>query len=109
RIRGYTSPHRDLFAYLSMRVGESVPAAMLRVLTGDAVHTERRARELRDLGLDVEAARSGGADAYVLRSVQPSLDEGSWNIVRLNIQGDRTLSVPDRDELIAAIGASPRE
>jgi hypothetical protein len=42
---------------------------MLRVVTGDSVHTERRVRELRELGLDVQTSKDSGYDYYTLGSL----------------------------------------
>src|SRR5262245_3078693 len=47
KVRRFVTVHAVLLAYLVRRVGEEVSADELRVLTRDAVHTERRARELR--------------------------------------------------------------
>src|SRR5689334_15870865 len=52
-LRGFGAVHDLIFAYLKHRVGQDVSADELRMLTGDAVHTERRARDLRVLGLQL--------------------------------------------------------
>jgi hypothetical protein len=64
--------HGPLYAYLAAHVGEAVPAWRLRVLTAEQKETERRVRELRDLGLDVEAS----AETFTLRSLDPAIDAG---------------------------------
>jgi hypothetical protein len=106
RVKGYGGVHQQLFAYLSRRAGKSVSAPELRVITGDAVHTERRVRELRDLGFEVIASHSGGADAYRLVSTTPDFNKGALQIARLNIKSDRTLSNPERDALLESIGVT---
>lgn len=106
RVKGYGGVHQQLFAYLSRRAGKSVSAPELRVITGDAVHTERRVRELRDLGFEVIAFHSGGTDAYRLVSTTPDANKGALQIARLNIKSDRALSTPERDALLDAIGVS---
>lgn len=62
--------HEELFATLLRRLGQPVTAALLRVVTREAVHTERRTRELRELGLDIVTSREGGNDVYTLRSLE---------------------------------------
>ena len=61
--------HKELFAILLQRQGTPVQAALLRVVTGDSVHTERRLRELRELGLDVQNSKESGYDYYTLGSL----------------------------------------
>ena len=58
--------HRTLFCLLAERRGEPVPADYLRVVAADAVHAERRVRELREIGLNVVAAKAQGYDSYTL-------------------------------------------
>lgn len=59
-VTGFGSAHRRLFGYLSEREERDVPIEELRLLTRDAVHTERRLRELRDLGAVVAMSEVGG-------------------------------------------------
>jgi hypothetical protein len=64
--------HRLIFSYLLSREDSGADNEVLRVLTGDAVHTERRLRELREAGLKIAAAKRGGTSVYVLdRSALP--------------------------------------
>jgi hypothetical protein len=104
RVRGYASPHRELFAYLSLFVGRPVPAAALRIITADAVHTERRARELRDLGLHLDAVRTGGADVYMLHSVDPNLAAAARVVIGHNLKDDKGLDSQPRQRYLAALG-----
>ncbi|MFD7451564.1 hypothetical protein [Kitasatospora sp. NPDC059827] len=62
--------HEELFSMLLRRFKQPVSAALLRVVTRDSVHTERRTRELRELGLDIVPSREGGSDVYTLRSLE---------------------------------------
>lgn len=103
RVRGYISPHRELFAYLSLFVDKPVPASVLRIITADAVHTERRARELRDLGLQLDAEKTGGADVYVLRSLEPDVTSAAQALVKKNIENDKRLESAHRKELLAVL------
>ncbi|WP_067818837.1 hypothetical protein [Actinomadura kijaniata] len=61
--------HEKLFLILLQRQGTEVPAALLRIVSGDSVHTERRVRELRELGLDIRTRKAAGADTYLLGSL----------------------------------------
>jgi hypothetical protein len=61
--------HEELFRVLLERQGTPVQAALLRVVTGDSVHTERRLRELRELGLDIRTSKESGYDYYTLGSL----------------------------------------
>ncbi|TCC29069.1 hypothetical protein [Kribbella speibonae] len=72
-VGGYTAPHPDAYAVLASRLGEPVPAWRLRLLSGDKIHTERRTRELRDLGFDVEVTGSQDNQMYCLTSLEPNL------------------------------------
>jgi hypothetical protein len=65
-LKRYGHTHRKLYEYLWQHRGRSVTAARLRVLTGDQVHTERRVRELRDIGLRIDAVRRSGQNVYEL-------------------------------------------
>lgn len=104
RVAGYRTPHRELYAYLTLFVGQPIPSAVLRIITADAVHTERRARELRDLGLRLEATSSGGSDVYVLRSPDPDLQAGSLKVTALNIRDDKKIDDATREKYWSALG-----
>ena len=60
--------HEHLFSLLQENLSEPIEAAKLRIVTADGVHTERRTRELRELGMDVDWYKKDGIDLYVLRS-----------------------------------------
>ncbi|MEV5576628.1 hypothetical protein AB0L06_41925 [Spirillospora sp. NPDC052269] len=66
----YGSPlYEKLFLILLQRQGSEVPADLLRLVTQDSVHTERRVRELRELGLDIRTRKVAGANTYRLDSL----------------------------------------
>lgn len=85
RIRGFNEVHALLYAMLWLNQGKPVTTDRLRILTADAGQTERRTRELRDLGLTIEAVQSGSQDVYVLRSIVPDADEGAKEQIRRNL------------------------
>ena len=62
--------HEELFTILLKRIGTTVPAALLRVVTADSVHTERRTRELRELGFDIDSFSESSIDVYRLNSLE---------------------------------------
>jgi hypothetical protein len=103
RIRGFGRTHALIYAMLWLNQGKPVTADRLRVLTADAVHTERRTRELRELGLTIDAAQPGGQDAYLLRSRTPDVDAGAREQVRQNLMEAKNLPADQRQALIAKL------
>lgn len=104
RVRGYGDTHARLLAYLVHHQNQEVPAAELRLLTRDAVHTERRTRELRDLGFKLDALHTSGRDVYVLRDANPDISTAARELVRRNILADRDLSGAHATELLHEAG-----
>lgn len=91
RVTGYQSPHPLLYAYLATNVGVPVPGWRLRVLTGDQVHTERRIRDFRDLGLPVTEMD----EAYTLGSREPDLDDAVRRQMANKIRANSRLGTSD--------------
>jgi hypothetical protein len=104
-VGGYKGIHPILLEYLSQHVGEPVRSSKLRVLTSDQTHTERRVRDLRDLGFAVEWKKSAGEDQYELRHLEPDLDKAARLHVRRNIVKDKSLDQRQKDELLAIVDA----
>ncbi len=104
KVRGYGESHARLLAYLVQRAGTDVAAGELRMLTGDAVHTERRTRELRDLGFLLDALHIAGNDVYLLRSPEPDLEAASAYLVAKNVKADRSLTKSDAAEILRSAG-----
>ncbi|KQO97674.1 hypothetical protein [Leifsonia sp. Leaf264] len=102
-VRGYGRTHALLYAYLCARQGEEVSVDELRVLTGDAIHTERRTRELRGLGLRIDAYSNGGLSIYLLRDSHPAAHQGALVQVKRNIREDKTVDEQDRRRLLASL------
>jgi hypothetical protein len=103
-VRGYTSVQPILLQYLAQHAGNPVRSSKLRVLTADQIHTERRVRDLRDLGFQVEWKKVSDDDQYVLVSVEPNLDIATALQARKNVRGDRKLSKQEKDRFLSAIG-----
>jgi len=99
-VRGYATVHALLLEYLASHRGEPVAASRLRVLVGDQVHTERRVRELRDLGFPVTWKRVAGEDQYVLETADPDLDQAARSQLALNIRADKHLSKDARGSFL---------
>jgi hypothetical protein len=62
--------HEELFCVLHQRIGQEVPGSLLRTVTADSIHTERRIRELRELGFPIASSESEGIDFYMLTSTE---------------------------------------
>lgn len=100
RVRSFSASHRIILGYLRLNVGAPVTAATLRMINREQVHTERRTRELRTLGFDLEATRTAGHEAYVLRSPLPNAALGALRQIEHRIREDRDLNESEREELL---------
>ena len=87
-VRGYTGVHTVLLRYLQRNDGNFVSADRLRVLTEDQVHTERRVRELRDLGFRIDAQKISGQNQYRLSDLSPDLLIGGRYQLRRNLESE---------------------
>ncbi|MEU9380234.1 hypothetical protein AB0D38_04170 [Streptomyces sp. NPDC048279] len=58
--------HELLFMILLRSLGDRVDSDRLRLATRDNVHTERRTRELRELGFNIVTSESDGGQFYTL-------------------------------------------
>ena len=106
-VRDYSETHLLLLGYLFQRVGGHVSAARLRILTGEQVHTERRVRELRDLGYQIRAERAAGEQQYILVTDQPNLEYAALAQLRLNVKDSRTLGAAQKKDLLTMLEDSP--
>jgi len=95
-LEGYSGVHPILLEYLARHIGDSVPASRLRVFTGDQVHTERRVRELRDLGFSIAWESIGDEQQYSLLSTDADLDEAARFRLEHNLKGDRALNATEK-------------
>jgi hypothetical protein len=103
-VHGYKSVQPILLQYLAQHAGNPVKGSKLRILTGDQIHTERRVRDLRDLGFQVTWKKVADEDQYVLASVEPDLAGAAALQVRKNIKEDKKLSKQERDNLLNSLG-----
>jgi biotin operon repressor len=94
--------HEELFALLLQRRGAPVPAALLRIVTGDSIHTERRIRELRELGFDIRSSKENGHDLYTLDTLD--IDTSFIPTIVGNIvKKDRSLPEAEQQALLERI------
>jgi hypothetical protein len=91
-FRRYTTPHPDIYALLASKVGEPIPGWRIRLLSGDKIHTERRTRELRDLGLEIEVNERDDESTYCLVSLDADLRYGAAFQLRENALRSKKLS-----------------
>ena len=101
-ITGFGSTHRRLFGYLSARMGLEVPLEELRLITGDAVHTERRLRELRDLGAEITMSEGGGLRSCRMR-LPDNMADASYQWIVRRIGADHNLTELDRRLLLDSL------
>jgi hypothetical protein len=94
--------HEELFSVLLQRKGVDVEAALLRVVTADSVHTERRVRELRELGMDITSHQVNETDYYVLRSLE--LDHRLINSIIKNTAKRKKYRAMPKKKLFAVLG-----
>ena len=106
-VHGYTSVHPILLQYLSQHLGNPVRSSKLRILTADQIHTERRVRDLRELGFDVEWKKVSDEDQYVLASIEPDLDKAAAVQVRKNIRKDKKFDKTEKERLLRLLGPAP--
>lgn len=102
-VHGYKSVQPVLLQYLAQHVGNPVRSSKLRVLTADQIHTERRVRDLRELGFDVEWKKVADEDQYVLKSVEPNLGAAGVLQVRKNIKDDKKLPRQEKERLLSIV------
>lgn len=102
KVRGYRGIHGVLAEYLSRNAGTPVTGSLLRLLSGDQVHTERRIRELRDLGYQLKAERVAGEDIYVL-DVPADVAGGALLQLKKNVRDDRKATEAEKAGLLAEL------
>jgi hypothetical protein len=108
-VHGYTSVQPILLEYLAQHAGNPVRSSKLRILTGDQIHTERRVRDLRELGFDVEWKKVSDDDQYVLSTVEADIGRAAAIQLRKNIRDDKKIAKAERDSLLAVLGPEPDE
>lgn len=101
-VRYGSRVHEELFSILLQRKGKDVEAALLRVATADSVHTERRVRELRELGLDITTRKINDIDHYKLNSLE--LDYKFINSIIKNTAKSKNYAAMSKNALLEILG-----
>ncbi|MFD7750631.1 PIN-like domain-containing protein [Streptomyces sp. NPDC059757] len=94
--------HELFFSLLLQRLGEDVPVVLFQALSDHGIHTERRIRELRELGMDIESTRTEYGMTYRLNSLEID-PAAAKSIVRRNISMNKSLSLSKREALLAEL------
>ena len=108
KVAGYNETHEMLYAYLSRSAGKSVAGSDLKMITGEQANTERRIRDLRDLGYSISVYMSSGEAYYTLESTTPDLASATAAQLRHSIKGDKTLSASlarDYETIVSGSGS----
>ncbi|MEV5162848.1 hypothetical protein [Streptomyces sp. NPDC053728] len=98
-----TVANQDLFGLLYEHIGKPVETTVLRAINADDIHTERRIRELRELGLRIDSVKRDGVGCYLLTSLDLDPDQTK----ALVMKAIKKPSVPEaeQEKLIAALDA----
>ncbi|OPG04678.1 hypothetical protein B1R27_24315 [Streptomyces sp. GKU 895] len=97
-----TKANEELFAVLHRGLGSPVDNALLRAINADDVHTERRIRELRELGLDITSTTVNGRQHYTLGSLELDGSRIRELVVKA-IGKSKVLSEKEKDEMSARL------
>lgn len=84
KVKRYGWTHRACLELLAQNVGKWVSGARLRIVLRDQVHAERRMRELRELGFQIENRQKEGRSYYELLSLEPDLDKAAHYFIKLS-------------------------
>ncbi|WP_030370846.1 hypothetical protein [Streptomyces rimosus] len=96
--------HEVLFMLLVRNLGAPVDNALLRTSTQDSIHTERRTRELRELGLRIVSSEQEGVQYYTLSSLDTDLSVIP-GLVAKNVRKSTSLPAGEKSRLVALLGA----
>jgi hypothetical protein len=100
KMRNYSATHRILLAYLVRNVGKPVPFAILKMINQEQSETARRTRELRTLGFDIEAVRTGGQNSYTLKASRPDIHLAVRHQIAHQIREDKSLTQQQQIQLL---------
>lgn len=77
-----TVANQDLFGLLYEHMGKPVETTILRAINADDIHTERRIRELRELGLRIDSVKHDGVGCYLLTSLNLDPDQTKALVIK---------------------------
>ncbi|MFH9004567.1 hypothetical protein ACH4E5_15155 [Streptomyces afghaniensis] len=95
-----TTANEELFAVLHQEIGSPVDSARLRTVNADDIHTERRIRELRELGLDITSTKVDGNQYYILGSLELDSTRIRELVIKA-IRNSKALSKHQKEELVS--------
>ncbi|WP_330295475.1 hypothetical protein [Streptomyces sp. NBC_00503] len=98
-----TVANQDLFGLLHEHMGKPVGTDVLRAINADDIHTERRIRELRELGLRIDSVKRDGAGCYLLVSLD--LDPTQTQALVAKTIKKSSLPEAEQEKLIASLDA----
>ena len=94
--------HKILFMILLQNLGKRVDSDRLRLATSDDVHTERRTRELRELGLNITTSKEDGSQFYTLVDLEIDFSKVPELIEKV-MKKSQTLSEAEKGELASRL------
>ncbi|MET7735157.1 hypothetical protein ABZT02_27880 [Streptomyces sp. NPDC005402] len=97
-----SSVHELLFMLLLQALGKPVDSDRLRIVTGDKTHSERRARELRELGFNVTTSVEDGTQFYTLADLEIDYTKVPELIAKV-IHKSQALGQAEKDKLTAKL------
>jgi hypothetical protein len=92
----YGAMQRKILRYLAANVGKAIEGASIRVITAEQIHSERRLRELRDLGFTIGVETRRGESIYTLESLKPDLDYAARFALEHSIKKDSTINATQK-------------
>ncbi|MFH8771487.1 hypothetical protein [Streptomyces sp. NPDC017958] len=92
--------HELLFMMLLRNLGQPVDSDRLRVVTGDKTHSERRARELRELGFNIATSEEDGTQYYTLVGLEIDYTKVP-ELIAKSIKKSESLTEVEKDSLRA--------
>ncbi|MGW6519177.1 MULTISPECIES: hypothetical protein [unclassified Streptomyces] len=90
--------HELLFMILLRSLGKPVDSDKLRLATRDNIHTERRTRELRELGFNIATSEADGSQYYTLANLEIDYSKVPELIAKV-INKSESLTEVEKDSL----------
>jgi hypothetical protein len=94
--------HELLFMILLRDLGRPVDSDRLRIVTGDQTHSERRARELRELGFSIETSEKDGSRYYTMADLEIDYSKVP-ELIAKTIKKSGSLTEAQKDSLTARL------
>jgi hypothetical protein len=94
--------HELLFMILLRNLGKPVDSDRLRLATRDNVHTERRTRELRELGFNIAPSEADGSQHYTLADLKIDYTKVP-DLIAKEIKKSKSLTMTEKRRLTAKL------